>query len=615
MQKEFLSEEKYRVIRILLIIASLCALSLGIALLLVPIREFIIVLAETFIVRRSINHEFWHTRLVKYAIMLFIISGLFFCVYRGNTLEKIANIILKNFEVKKLLANEYVSLLVVLCLFLFFYLRVNINIMPVIVCWIVCRLGFADWLSKTFGNKEAKTALIISGVSIIFFISVMMMFRLAIVMNWFFGSDSNRVFGDFTQVSANHYRVKVHPFYVLIWQSIYHLFCPLVNKTSLAIRIMVCVFAGLNIGVFSLFISRLAKSKVLNIIMCTIMAFSFPQILHGSQMLEAYIFTQFSIMLALLYFSFAFFKKEYNLPVLLALSLFISGNNIAYTCIFAIFYIVLLYHTSDSWKTAWNKILKFSVWFAVVFSVLLFIQWLFYGRSSPSNIYSMIKGILSEEGSYIAAHPISWMDYAKNFFGVILFQYLPLNIGAIFEYGWLWALLLLIPILCFKKITHKPLFLAVIASCLFLFVFHRFYGIYELPLYSPMIMCVYVSMFAFIIQILPKKITMPLYCMLLAVMICINAVGTYSLYSINQYIFGSADVTDWKEYEASINKLKERIADYKGNRFLFFKTLKTESWPVSPLHDEILRAYENSDIIPQKIEGKFAGSFGLDFTN
>jgi hypothetical protein len=543
------------------------------------LREFIIALAEIIVVHRSLNHAHWHSELLNYGISFSIVSILLLCICLNNTLQKLTvGLIQKIYlkarkvytEIRKIRIPRPIWLLVFLCVFLFIYVRLNINIIPVIALWLIYRLGFINWLIKIFGEKETKTALFITGIAIIFFIIVMSLFRVTIVMDFFFGTDQNRVFRDFTQVSANHYRAKVHPFYVLLWQSLYHLFCPLVNKTSLAIRILICIFSGLNCGIFSFFISRITKSKLLNIIICAIMVFSFPQISHGSQLLEAFIFTQSSIMLMLLYFSFAFSGRNYNLPALLALSLFVTGNNIAYLCIFAIFYIILLCQISESLRVAWNRALKFLIWYIIIFSLLLLTQTLFYGQSAPSNIFSIIRLILSEEGNYMSIHLIS-SQYVKKFFNVILFQQLPINIGPIFKHGWIWALLLLFPVFGFKKITNRPLFIAIAVSCVFLFLFHNFYGHNELALYSPVIMCVYMSAFAFITQILPKKITISLCCLLLAIMFCFNFTGLYTVHRINQYVFGSSDiVNDRNEYGTKINRANELIGNYKGNRIFLF---------------------------------------------
>jgi len=568
LKTEDLLKRKFTIIKIVLISVSLCTLIFGITLSLsAHLREFIITITEN-IVLRSINREYWLSKLKAYALALIIsIPFLFFCwICFYLTRQKIVHMLQKVFlEARKLPIPEPVSLFAFLCLFLFLYVRLNINIMPIIVCWVIYRLGFINWLFKIFGKKETKTALFIAGMAMVFFIVVMLLFRVVIVMDLFFDADQNRVFYDFTLVYADHYRVKVHPFYVLLWQSLYHLFCPLVNKTSLAIRTMVCIFSALNCGIFSLFISRITKSRFLNVIISAIMIFSFPQIMHSSQILEAYIFAQSSVVLMLLYFSFAFTRKDYNLPALLALSLFITGNNIAYLCIFAIFYIILLYRVSDSVRTAWNKVLMFFLWYIFIFSILLLTQTLFYGSSAPSNIFLMIRQILAEEGNYISTYPISYTQYAKKFFNVILFYHLPFNIGALFNNGWIWALLLMIPVLGFKKIINKPLFIAIVVCCVFLFLFHRFYGYNELALYSPVIMCIYIGMFAFIRQVLPKKMTIFLCCLLLAIMIYFNLIGLYIVHCINQYVFGSVDIAIVEV--PSIDMLNEHIKNYVGKIF------------------------------------------------
>jgi hypothetical protein len=577
LKTENLQKKEFSVTRIILIFVLLCILTFGITLLLsAHLRKFIITFAENNIYFRSLNHEYCHTELVNFAILFIIVSILFLCCILW-----FAKIILRVYlEARKLSIPEPVWLFVFLCLFLFFYVRLNINIMPIIACWVIYRLGFINWLFKTFGKKKTKTALSIAGIAMVFFIIVMLLFKVTIIMDAFFGADQSRVFYDFTQVSALHERASVHPFYVLMWQSLYHLLCPLVLKTPVPIRVMICIFSGLNCGIFSLFISRITKSRLLNLIICSIMVFSFPQILHSSQILDAYIFTQSSILLMLLYFSFAFSKKDYNLPALLALSLFITGNNIAYLCIFAIFYIILLYQISESWRTAWNKVLGFLFWYIIIFSILLLLQWLFYGPSTPPSIFSMIRSILFVEGYWISPiHSISYTQYAKIFFNVILFYHLQIinifdNIEAILSHGWIWALMLLIPVLSFRKITDKPLFIAVVASCVFLFLFHSFYGRYELVLYSPVIMCIYVSLFAFIGQILPKKMTIFICCPLLAIMIYINITGLYTLHCINQYVFYSVDfLTEIHEYEANFNMymLNERIKNYEGKKVFLYR--------------------------------------------
>jgi hypothetical protein len=107
----------------------------------------------------------------------------------------------------------------------------------------------------------------------------------------------------------------------------------------------------------------------------------------------------------------------------------------------------------------------------------------------------------------------------------------------------------------------------------FLFLFHSFYGRYQLVLYSPVIMCIYVSMFLFITEILSNKMTISLCCPLLAIMIYFNFPGLYTMHCINQYVFGSSDIVFWQEawVGTNINMLKKHIENYKGNRILLYR--------------------------------------------
>jgi hypothetical protein len=431
------------------------------------------------------------------------------------------------------------------------------------------------WLIKTFGKQEAKTALIITGIALCFFILIMSFFRVVIVMNLLYG-DSNRVLGDFTEVSANHYRIKVHPFYVLFWQTLYHMICPIVDiKNSIAIRILIAIFASLNIGLFSLFITRLTKSKILNIIVCGIMIFSFPQIYQGGQMLESFIFTQTSILITILYFSFALTDKcKYNLPTLLALSLFVGGNNIAYICIFGILYLFLLFASFNSWVERLKKASVFIILFIFFFSVLLVVQRIIYGSSAPSNIVFMVLHILSEEKTYITTKYVSWIKYIMNFFNVLLFEEFPFGIGNITGFGWIWSVLLLLPFIFVNRIINRRLFFATSTSCAFLFVFHRFYGVTELALYSPVLSSMYLCLFAFIVQILPKKISIFIGGMLLSVIVFFNSFGTYNMHRINQFVFGTVDIGNWQDYQDNIEKIKVLLAESDESKIVLYRALR-----------------------------------------
>ncbi|MDR2152350.1 MAG: hypothetical protein LBO72_05985 [Helicobacteraceae bacterium] len=291
-----------------------------------------------------------------------------------------------------------IKIFVALSIFLLCYVRYNINLAPLILVWAIWKLSAYEWLANLFGERQTKLAIWIAAISALFFVAIVLFLRVPIVMDVLLG-DQNRVFGDFTMMNGNHYRAKTHPFYVLIWQSVYHLFSPLVTHSSLSIRIMIALFAGLNVGLFSLFASRALSSATLNAILCAIFAFSFPQIYHGGQMMESFIFTQTAILLSILYFSFAFQKKEYNLWALLILALFVVGNNIAYICIFGVFYLILLFSVYKKWKEICQKALMFALYFLIAFCVILYLQSFFYGHNSPSNIVSLYKALALKRGA------------------------------------------------------------------------------------------------------------------------------------------------------------------------------------------------------------------------
>ena len=589
-----------KVIRRLLIILIICGLTVFLSLLLEPVRNALIHFIEELFTHRQFKHDRIHTYLVHHAVGGIIISiYALLMVFIPNFLERLyadgRNLWMASTKIKSM---PQLIALFLLCVFMLLYIRYNINLMFLVVALSAWKLGIIKWLSRIFGKKELIFSLIIAGGGILFFIAIMLFFRVAIVMDVFYG-DANRVFSDFTEISASHYRAKVHPFYVLIWQTLYHLFRPPVTSGSVPIRIMIAVFSGINVGIFSLFISRLTTNKILNVIACAIMMLSFPQIYFGAQMLECYIFTQTAVLLTILYFSFALEKRNYNLPALLFLALFLTGNNIAYVCIFGIFYLVLLFRLPEKMEEKFFKGLVFAALFIIFLSLLLLVQTVFYGFSTPSNILSMYAGILDEETSYIQLGGVTWIKYAADFFSIIMFEYLPFGIGNIVKFGWIWAVLLILPFVLVKKIKNKPLFFSIAASCMFLFMFHRIYGMSpEFPLYFPVILCVFLCLFSFLFTVLPRTINICVSSLLLMALFCINSFGTYNIYRINKFVFGHLDIGSYKNYKQNINALENIVAGYHGHNLFFYKALENteKAWPKTPVHEEIYRAYKNNDL-------------------
>jgi hypothetical protein len=155
----------------------------------------------------------------------------------------------------------------------------------------------------------------------------------------------------------------------------------------------------------------------------------------------------------------------------------------------------------------------------------------------------------------------------------------------------------LLPFVLLKKIKTKRLFQATASCCLFLFLFHGFYGSTELPLYAPVITGFYLCFFAFIAAVLPKKFAVCVCGTLLAVMIPVNSIGTYTLHRINHYVFGPLDSGNGDEYQENITSMQKIISSYRGNKLLFYRNVREENgYPQTPLHDEIRRAHENNDI-------------------
>ena len=450
----------------------------------------------------------------------------------------------------------------------------------------------------------------------------MFAWRITMVMDIFYG-DSPRVFEDFTKIKANHHRTRVHPFYVLIWQSVYHLFAPLKTNSSIFLRSFIAVFAGINIGLFSLLFSYISKNTKLNVLTSIMLAVSFPMIYNGSQMVEGFIFTQTSILLCFIYFAYAFLYKRYVLWELLALSLFVIGNNIAYISIFAIFYAILLWQVFSTMRVRFKNALIFTGWFLLLFNIFLFIQHQIYRNQCPIWILPLIKAIMMEEGSYISNY-LNFYNYRINFIRSIFVFQIP-QVGNIVPLTEWLGLLFLVPFFTLKKIKNKQLFWGIVASCLFFVIFHKFYGSAESHLYSPVYGVAFFSLIIYSITSLPKKIATLVTAGLISFLIFVNLFGAYNTFRISKAVYQKNDLIYYDEGQLAHSSVTQFIKCYSGYKIFVFKALSQQCnvsvnlFPKSLLHDELLTAHKNNDVdivmIPKKEVEKIQPIFFFGLEN
>lgn len=116
------------------------------------------------------------------------------------------------------------------------------------------------------------------------------------VGNTFFGSDNWRAFGDATQIKFNHYRIKVHPLFLLLIQPITLFITGITNESTLSVIIEEAICGSLSVCFLYAILKRLNISKILRTILSIIYGFSFS-ILVFSTVPETFIYAGLGLMI------------------------------------------------------------------------------------------------------------------------------------------------------------------------------------------------------------------------------------------------------------------------------------------------------------------------------
>jgi hypothetical protein len=279
-------------------------------------------------------------------------------------------------------------------------------------------------------------------------------------------------------------------------------------------------------------------------------------------MIDTFIFTQTSILLCTLYFSFALPDKKHRFLPLLALSLFVFGNNIAYFCVFGIFYLFLLYRMQTSLGDAIRWILPLATAFLVCSRILLFVQTLF--ASAPDCWESILFLIFYWEGEFIHTSAFDFPVYFRSFFGT-LFPSFPIDLPEMFPCGFLWVFLLLPFAKVLRRIKGNLFPFALMTVCLFFFVFHIFYGRDELFLYAPVFMVPFFCVLAFAFHSLPRQLSLAGGSVLLLALFVFNSTGTSILSQMNEVVFGGREVIGMRVNKKTNLSQTELLRAYMNN--------------------------------------------------
>lgn len=235
--------------------------------------------------------------------------------------------------------------------------------------YIVCKGKCEKWNDEILKKKKQKCVQIgifVFFVGFYFILGVYLsyLYDFSKTYDLIFGADTSRVLGDMTDVFGNHYRIKVHPLFVMIVAPFIYILNGITLDSVLSVIILSSLIGSLSVVVMYKIASIYIEEERTKILLMLIFGFSFTNLIFSSST-ETFIFSGFFLIL-LWYFIITLLNKkekinkiEYFYLILLGvISLGITITNIV---VFLIIILTLLI----------NKKIKFKKAFLIVILVFL----------------------------------------------------------------------------------------------------------------------------------------------------------------------------------------------------------------------------------------------------
>ena len=384
-------------------------------------------------------------------------------------------------------------------------------------------------------NQKILKVVFYSLIAVLYFaISLTFIYKLGTYqkMNVLFGTDSARVFYDWTSASANHYRTKVHPLYVIFVYPIICIFRLIVKNPAVAVAIFTAITAVLTIFVLDKILTKLSKNSlilsVLKVASIVFFALSFTMF-ENVIVVESFLISALSV-LVVWYVFLRLNEKRKNGEKFTALNyvcLALSGILSFSFLITNYFYFVLMtallfvFHKHENKKQFFINFAKFAIVNVVALGlsyILCLIQAGIFKSSynSFNYMFTIIKDVISgtkysEEMSYVsstsdigfkslinlvaASFIFSFFGYKANLTTMFEFNQkgvLNYIFFAVFAALFIYSVILIVKN---KKILEA---LPFALSLLFEYLLHTFYGNAELMLYSiqmalPIVIIIYIG--------------------------------------------------------------------------------------------------------------------------
>lgn len=110
----------------------------------------------------------------------------------------------------------------------------------------------------------------------------------------FFGSDNQRVYGDLTNIIFNHYRIKVHPLFLLLTQTLTLFLNGLVNYSSMTVVLEEAFCGAMSVSIFYSILKIRKVEKSIRLLFTIIYEFSFSMVVF-STIPETFIFASLGL--------------------------------------------------------------------------------------------------------------------------------------------------------------------------------------------------------------------------------------------------------------------------------------------------------------------------------
>jgi len=316
-------------------------------------------------------------------------------------------------------------------------------------------------------------------------------------LNLMFGMDTKRVITDITEIYANHYRINVHPLFILFVQPVYMVIKGIVLNKELAIVIITSFVSSLSVIFLYKILNSDKKNDKISIIISLIYLFSFSNIVFTSTP-ETYNFSAlFLLMLWLYYIKKKDKYDKYSQIILIILGVFSFAFTITNIFIFAIVLLLILIEK----KLKLKDIIKICLLVGVIATCLNIGQKMIWNNTplyfktnikSETNLYSsktsiITKGINVVKNDYynsIVAPNIKMYIYSGS-------TYNNKNYSLIFDsQGIIKTIILTLFYLCTTILTiknfrkNKVINIGLLLSIIYNTILHSVYGNNEAFLYS-----------------------------------------------------------------------------------------------------------------------------------